>query len=116
MVTSMYQGLLMFRTFLVLVIISALISGCGKSGNVKWLHYNETNCADKWEKTINNEGLKDNVVAYLDKQGVKVLEIEIFTDIDPDTCTDCTCKTGRRFKIKVKKRDVSKSKSVGFYE
>ena len=116
MFTSMFQGLHMFRTFLVLLVVSALIFGCGKSGNVRWLHYDETYCADKWEHNINNEKLKDNITAYLEHKGIKVFEMEIFTDRTPDTCTDCTCKSGRRIKAKIRRRDVNDIKKEGFYE
>ncbi|WP_317896913.1 hypothetical protein [Aurantibacillus circumpalustris] len=106
----------MFRTFLVLSIIFVLISGCGKLGGVKWLHYDETFCADKWEKNVNNEKLKNNITEYLDKKGIKVFEIEIFSDITPDSCTECACKTGRRIKCKVSSGDVSELKNEKFYE
>lgn len=102
------------RIVLTFCVLSLVFSGCTKS-NFRWLYYDETNCADKWEKNIINEKLKDNVVNYLDKQGIKVFEIEIFSDGTADACTDCACKTGRRIKCKVKKRDVSDIKRQGFY-
>lgn len=64
---------------------------------------------------MNNEKLKDKVVEYLATKGIKVLEIEIFFDRTPDTCSDCVCKTGRRIKCKIKKRDISDIKKEGFY-
>jgi len=104
-----------FRTLLFLLAISAVFSDCGKS-SFKWLHYDETVCADRWEYSMNNEKLKDNVTSYLDKKGIKLFEIEIFIDFPPDGCADCTCKTGRRFKVKIKNRDLSDIKKEGFYE
>lgn len=112
----MFQGLHMFRTFFVLLAVSALLFGCGKSGNVRWLHYDETYCADKWEKSVNNEKLKSNITTYLDAKGIKVFEIEIFTDRTAETCTDCVCKSGRRIKVKIKRNDVKEIKKEGFYE
>lgn len=112
MVPSLYK----IRTFLFLLAISALFFGCSKSGRVRWIHYDETYCSDRWDHNINNEKYKDNVVAYLKKQNVKVLEIEIFTDRTPDSCTDCTCKTGRRVKCKIKRNDLKAAKKEGFYE
>lgn len=110
----MAQRLLMFRSILILAMLSAFFVGCNKT-NVKWLHYDETNCSDRWTYDVNNERLKTNVTNYLDDKGVKVLEIEIFANGTKDSCTDCNCKTGRRIKCKVKNRDVSKIKSQGFY-
>lgn len=114
MFTSMAQRLLMFRAFFISFSLILVFYGCNKS-NVRWLHYDETNCADRWEYDVNNERLKDNVVEYLKKKGVKVFEIEIIVDGTKDNCSDCSCRTGRRFTCKVSKWDVKEAKSLGFY-
>jgi hypothetical protein len=114
MVTRFVHQVLRVRVFLALLVLSAILSGCGKS-NVRWVVYDETLCADKWEYSPVNEKLKDNIVAYFKGKGVKVLELEIFNDRNPDQCSDCTCKTGRRVKCKVKKRDVDNMKGESFY-
>jgi len=110
----MALGLHMLRTCLILFVVSVVFFGCNKS-NFRWLTYDETYCSDKWAYTLNNEKQKDNIVAYMDKQGVKVFEIEIFNDRTPDSCKDCNCKSGRRIKCKIKKRDESLIKKEGFY-
>jgi hypothetical protein len=116
MVTRLLQHSFKLKLGLSVLVITAFLAACGKSGNVKWVHYDETRCADKWDYDINNEKLKDNVVSYLGSKGVKVFEIEIFTDIPAQPCTDCTCKTGRRIKCKIKKREVKNVTGEGFYE
>ena len=98
----------------VLVVLS--LSRCGKSSNVRWVFYDETNCSDKWTYTNNNEVLKDNIVDYMDSKGVKIFEIEIFTIVEAESCHECSCKTGRQIKCKIKKGDLSNAKSEGFYE
>lgn len=112
----MAQRFYKFRTLLILLAGIVMFFGCGKNGNVRWVHYDETQCSDKWEYSVNNEKLKENVTAYLEKKNVKVFEIEIFTDRPSDGCADCYCKTGRRIKCKIKKNDVKEVKGVGFYE
>jgi hypothetical protein len=112
--TYLVQHLPKLRILLFLLILSGSLSDCQSS--VQWMIYNETYCSDKWTYDINNEKLKDNVVAYLKSNGVKVYEIEIFSDLTPETCTACTCKSGRRIKCKVPRRDVSAAKKQGFYE
>lgn len=89
--------------------------GCTKS-NMKWVNYDETQCADRWEFNINNEKLKENVTSYYKGKGVRIYDIEIYTDHGPETCLECNCKTGRRFHCKVKNGDLSSMKSDGFYE
>jgi hypothetical protein len=110
----MFQKVYKFRFCLALIVTTALVFGCSKS-NTAWLYYDETNCLDKWESNMNNELLKNNVVSYMDTRGVKVLEIEIFSDREKENCTECSCKTGRRIKCKVKKRDIKAIKREGFY-
>jgi hypothetical protein len=90
--------------------------GCTKSGNVRWVYYDETNCADRWEYTNNNEKLKDNIIEYLDGRGVTVHEIEIFRRLEAESCSDCNCRTGRQIKCKIKKSDLDNARSEGFRE
>ena len=68
---------------------------------------------DKWELGRNPI---PNVVEMLEDQGIKVFEIEIFSDRTADNCTECTCKSGRRIKCKVSRRDAKDIKKEGFYE
>lgn len=116
MFRSMIQHLLSLRTLFLVLVVSTLLSGCSKSYRFRWVSYDETYCADRWDKNINNERLKDNVTVYMDNKGVKIYEIEIITDRPADACTQCTCKSGRRIKIKVNRGDVKSAKSEGFYE
>jgi hypothetical protein len=116
MVTRIVQRFSNFKVLFLSLIISVFLLGCGKSMSVKWVYYDETQCADKWDFSPINEKLKENVTNYLNSKDIKVLEIEIFNDRTPDACTSCNCKTGRRVKVKVKKRDLSEIKSEQFYE
>jgi hypothetical protein len=91
-----------------------LTSGCSKN-SVKWVYYDETRC-DRWQYSINNEQLKLNFSEYYKARGVKIFEVEIFSDIAADPCADCTCRTGRRFKAKVSKNDAKELRKESFYE
>jgi hypothetical protein len=83
---------------------------------MNWVYYDETICADRWDKSINNEVLKDNITRYFEGQGVRIYDLEIFSDRTPEHCSDCTCKTGRRIKAKVKGKDLKGIESEGFYK
>jgi len=109
------QKVLRLKTFFLIAIFSLFLLNCSKSKFV-WMYYNETSCSDKWSYDINNEKLKDNVTAYLDSKGIKVLEIEIYVDGTAEVCTACTCKTGRRIKVKVKGREEDNLQGEGFYK
>jgi hypothetical protein len=80
------------------------------------MYYDETSCADKWTYSHINEVLKDNVTNYLKSKKIKIYEMEIFNNSDPEACTACTCKTGRRYKLKVQRGDVDKAKGEGLFE
>lgn len=104
----------LIKLYILCAFFSCIVLGCTKS-NFIIMFYDETSCSDKWDYNSANEILKDNVVAYLKKQGIKVLEIEIFGDGTIQTCKTCDCKTGRRVKCKVRKREEDNMKSEGFY-
>ena len=98
------------------ILFVVVLAGCKKSSSVRWVFYDETNCADRWTYTNNNELLKQNITEYLDGRGVKVYEIEIFRMLDAESCSDCHCKTGRQIKCKIRKSDLDNAKNEGFTE
>ena|SRR5688572_28335716 len=99
-----------------LLLTAFLFLQCAKSGKTSWVYYNQTQCADKWGSYTSNEDLKSKITTYCDSKSIEVFDIEIFTISEADACLDCTCKTGRRIKLKVMKRDLDEIKTEGFYE
>lgn len=78
-----------------------------------WMSYRETQCADPWA----NSGQLDKyqaVKAYLEKQGVAVLDITFIKVNEGVVCMACTCSSGRVLKVKVKKEDEAKLLAIGF--
>lgn len=106
---SFYFGVILVFTVL-------FFAGCGKRNDMIWVYYDETNCADQWTPNHNNEMLKDNFVSYYDNRGIRIYDVEIFFDNAPENCSECLCKTGRRFKAKVKGKDLKELKADGFYQ
>ncbi len=112
----MRKSTLSFFKLATILFVVLFMLGCSKSSKVRWVYYDETNCSDKWEYTNNNELLKKNIVEYMDSRGVKVFEIEIFIIVEAESCGECSCKTGRQVKCKIKKGDLENAKGEGFYE
>jgi hypothetical protein len=54
----MVPGAYKLRVFLLFLVTSAILSGCSKT-NYRWLYYDETYCADKWDRHMVNEKLKE---------------------------------------------------------
>lgn len=92
-----------------------LCGACNKNMYV-WVYYDETYCSNAWETSNNNESLKQNVIELYKGKGISIYDIEIFNDRDPEQNLNCFNKTGRRLKCKIKNKDLSKSKSEGFYQ
>lgn len=80
------------------------------------MYYDQTVCSDKWGSYTNNEDLKIKIKDYLAGKNIEAYDIEIFNTGTPDNCLDCYCKTGKKIKLKVKKKDLNNIKSEGFYE
>lgn len=112
----MFKLHLHLRVLFALILATCLFTQCAKTGKTKWLYYNQTQCADKWGSYTNNEDLKLKITEYFDSKGIDVYDIEIFSNGTPDACLDCTCKTGRRIKLKIMKRNLDEMKEEGFYE
>jgi len=113
---TMFKQKTHFLRFGVLLMALFLFSQCAKTGKTKWVYYNQTQCSDKWGAYTNNEDLKIKITEYFDSKSIDVFDIEIFSNGTADACLDCTCKTGRRIKLKVMKRDLDEIKEEGFYE
>ncbi len=105
------------KQVIICLIVIAFYS-CNKPINEKWVYYDETNCADAWQQTSNNEVLKLNVIDYFDGKGIEIYEVEIFNDRSAELCTvySCNCKSGRRIKCKISSRKADDIKAYGFYE
>jgi hypothetical protein len=112
----MRKSTLSFFKLAAIILVVLFTTGCSKSSKMRWILYDETNCADKWTFTNNNEVLKENIVDYMEGKGVKIFEIEIFSLAQAESCSECSCKTGRQVKCKIKKGDLDNAKSEGFYE
>ncbi len=105
------------KTLLCLMGLFVLFAwSCNKPLHERWVYYDETHCADAWVHNNTNELLKDNIIAYFKTKDIEIYEIEIFTDREPESCYSCGCKTGRRIKCKIRKRDVDDMKQNGFYQ
>jgi len=104
-----------------IVLLFALFSiflgyACRKSSHYVWLSYNETQCADAWPISTNNETLKNNIVDFFKSKGITIYDTEIFASYDAETFNSCSSKSGRVIKCKIKENQVSDIKSYGFYE
>lgn len=105
----------MLRSLLLILVLATATPACHKKKNITWMYYEETRCADRWAYTNINQTLKENVIGYLRSKGITAYEMEIFIITEPEACKACTCKTGRRFKLKVKTSDVEKARGEGLY-
>jgi len=119
-----FSTMLIFRSkFLIrFLLVATLFSGsvftssCIKSNGTEWLFYDETSCADAWPFAAVNEKLKENITEHYKEKGIRIYDLEIFVDRTPEVCAACTCKTGRRVKVKVKSRDVEAMQEEKFYK
>ena len=77
--------------------------------------YDETQCADPWVKRTQDAETISNVKDYLSSRDIDVLNIQISNDGVYESCRACSCKTGRRIKVKIKYMYLERIKAVHFY-
>lgn len=103
-------------SLILLFSVFVTLSSCNKKNDYSWYSYDETNCMDAWTYSTNNETLKDNIVSYFKTKNITVYDIEIFVSKNAEPLMNCSSKTGRVIKCKVKNRDEASIKNAGFYE
>ena len=59
------------------------------------LSHKQTICADQWPGGSNDSLTLVNVAHYLDSLGLYIAGLSIKLENSPESCTTCTCKTGK---------------------
>lgn len=111
-----------FTTFLFLTLTLCLSSACERKDSIVKMHFNETGCANPWNKDSDtNVGFNNNdpdyqnkVRNYLIQFGIDIKEISISNDGPLSGCFSCFCTTGRKINISIFEKDKSLAKELGF--
>jgi hypothetical protein len=106
--------------FLVTLAVCLSIS-CEKKDIIK-LHFNETGCANPWNKDSgtfigfgnHDPDYENKVKNYLEKSGLDIKDISITNDGPISGCFSCGCTTGRKINISVFEKDRSIAEGLGF--
>ncbi len=98
------------------LILSSFIlnTSCEKISNKAWAYYDETGCYEEWEIEKVNDETEENIIVYLNSNGIEVFEIEINNDADNDGTG--ACETGRRVEVKIKKKKLGVISGLEFKE
>jgi len=108
--------------FLLFTIALCLSFSCEKKGNIIQLHFNETGCANPWNKDsgafigfgINDPDYENKVKSYIEKSGIDIKEFSITDDGPISGCFSCFCTTGRKINISVFEKDKNLAEELGF--
>jgi len=76
----------------------------------------ETQCANPWEFSRDQEEYIDYIKSYLQNMGVSTSLVQILDELPPDTalCMACTCWSGNNIYITVPPAEVEKAEALGF--
>jgi len=90
--------------FFILLAIS--VYSCSDRGYYSTeFYYEETYCSDPWQQNTtwdNDNELKTLISSYLtDSLTIEFSNLRITEEGTPDTCSACTCKTGRYIRLNV---------------
>ncbi|TAE49944.1 MAG: hypothetical protein EAZ89_13200 [Bacteroidetes bacterium] len=95
-----------------------LLSACNDLFNIDptaWTHYyNETQCADPWQRGATDSLTFAAITAYLDSNDIAVIQIGVENDsTGAQVCQACNCTSGNVFKVIVSDADGVKLMNLG---
>jgi hypothetical protein len=107
---------------IILFLTLAFCFSCEKKGNIIELHFNETGCANPWNKDSgtlvgfgnNDSDYQNKVKNYLEISGIDILEISITNDGPNSGCFSCFCTTGRKINITIFEKDKILAEELDF--
>lgn len=104
------------RVILILCLLVLSLAGCGKYRFDQEVFYEQTFCSDVWRYGNTDAKTLGQMVAFLDKNGVKIRDARLVAERSPDGCEACTCKSGRVFYGRVREKDLAAAQKLGFRE
>lgn len=110
----------MKNSLIILSLLILILAACTKSEVIKdrfiTLSYQQTQCADPWNNSVDDSITLKNVNEHLKSNGIYVASLLIKQESMAEICTACTCKTGKIIYLSTfDDRDMKKkAESVGF--
>lgn len=98
----------------IIIILLLFVASSSCNGTKKrWVVWFETYCDDPWFNEGNQNGAIKN---YLEVEGVEVFNIQKKIGlIMPQSCSECDCRNGNVFRVRIKEEDTDKAIALGFY-
>ncbi|SDL02825.1 hypothetical protein SAMN05421823_104180 [Catalinimonas alkaloidigena] len=93
--------------------VALLVSACEEPIKTSWVYYAETGCDDPWPAGTSDEETKANLVKYLSQYEIPVYKIAIH---EGEACDDCSCDTGRKFRVEINRKSEEEALQIGFQE
>jgi hypothetical protein len=109
----------MKKTIFVLMLLS-IFSFCKKETTTSqgtWMIYGMTQCADPWQDDAYAKDKPAALKAYLQKQGITVLELKIETNkacSDLIACAACACASCLDASVRVEDKDIPAMEKLKF--
>ncbi len=104
------------RVILFLCLLTLGLAGCGKHRFDREVFYDQTFCADAWDYGNTDAKTIDQMVAFVNKNGVKIRDARLVAKRGPDGCYACTCRSGQVFYGWVREDDLAAVQKLGFRE
>ena len=101
------------RRYLFLLLFSSalLTQSCNKEEK-EWVVWFETYCADPW---FGNPNQSAAINAYLENEGIEVFNVLKNNNLYlPQSCSECDCRNGNVFRVRILSEDVEAAKALGF--
>jgi len=100
-----------------LILICILLISCNNENSTDNIFYwDQTGCSDPWDvnENFSNSDTLVSLSAYLESEGVIVLNARTERTSEGPFCFACSCTTGLRIFITISETDNTKAESLGF--
>ena len=90
-----------------------LLESCAKTLDATWVKYEERGCLPPWASLKSDNRSRNNLESLLKADGIIPIKIKIIGERDL-SCTNCFCKTGIVYRVKIDKSQLNLMYHHGF--
>lgn len=105
------------KKVILLICIGLALLSCSSdddAGDTILVLYNQTYCSDSWGTAETDTDLADIIKNHFQSVNIEIYDVSIDNNGTPESCLACSCLSGKRIILEIKKEDINFIKEHGF--